>query len=135
MNRGRDPEWLLPDVVLALQERMIAEFGGTPGLRDRVLLESALDWAKAKAAYGKPGLFDLAAAYAYGLGKNHPFHDGNKRVCLWAAVAFLELNGLQFHASEEDAVTMTLALVTNEVSESGFAAWLELCCQHSDQQN
>jgi len=128
MSRGGEPVWLLPEVVLALQDRMIAEFGGTAGLCDAGLLNSALNRARNMAAYGTPTLYDLAAAYAYGLGKNHPFVAVNKRVCFWAAVAFLELNGKVFAASEADAIVKTLALVTGEISEKGFAAWLACCC-------
>lgn len=128
MSRWAGPVWLLPEVVLALHERLIADFGGTPGLRDETLLNSALDRARGKAVYGKPTVYDLAAAYAYGLGKNHPFNDGNKRICLWAAVAFLELNGKIFKAGEAEASIKTLALVTSEVSEKDFAAWLKSCC-------
>lgn len=132
MSRRGAPVWLLPEVVLALHERMIAEFGGTPGLRDETLLNSALDRARGKAAYGKPSLYDLAAAYAFGLGKDHTFNDGNKRICLWAAVAFLELNGRTLQAGETDAIMKTLALVTGEISEKEFAAWLMSCCRDAE---
>jgi death-on-curing protein len=102
----------------------LAEFGGLRGLRDAGLLDSALARPHQLLAYGKPTAFDLAAAYAYGLIRNHPFLDGNKRIGFTAAVAFLELNGCRFAASEADATLKTLALAARELDEAGYAAWL-----------
>lgn len=76
-------------------------------------------------AYGSPNIFDLAASYAYGLVKNHPFLDGNKRTGFVAAVLMLELNGWRFHAPEADAAIRTLALAAGDITESAYAAWLE----------
>jgi death-on-curing protein len=120
----KEPQWLLRETVLALQERLLAEFGGRRGLRDAGLLDSALARPRQLFAYGKPTAFELAAAYAYGLIRNHPFLDGNKRIGFTAAVAFLELNGCRFTASEADAALKTLALAARELDEAGYAAWL-----------
>ena len=120
----KEPQWLLRETVLALQERLLAEFGGLTGLRDAGLLDSALARPRQLFAYGKPTVFELAAAYAYGLIRNHPFLDGNKRIGFIAAVAFLELNGCRFTASEADAALKTLALAARELDEAGYAAWL-----------
>ncbi|MBM3889165.1 MAG: type II toxin-antitoxin system death-on-curing family toxin [Verrucomicrobia bacterium] len=121
----KEPQWLLRETVLALQERLLAEFGGLSGLRDEGLFDSALARPQQLFAYGKPGLFELAAAYAFGLVRNHPFLDGNKRIGFTAAVVFLELNGYRFTASEADATIKTLALAARELDEAEYAAWLK----------
>jgi len=118
------PRWVQPTVVLALQERLVAEFGGEPGLRDAGLLESALARPRHRWEYESASLFELAAAYAFGLSRNHPFLDGNKRIAFTTAILFLELNGLRFTAAEADAVVQTLALTTGALDEAGYAAWL-----------
>ena len=120
----KEPQWLLRETVLALQERLLAEIGGLRGLRDAWLLDSALARPNQLFAYGKPTAFELAAAYAYGLIRNHPFLDGNKRIGFTAAIAFLELNGWRFTASEADAALKTLALAARELNEADYAAWL-----------
>jgi death on curing protein len=120
----KEPQWLLRETLLALQERLLAEFGGLRGLRDAGLLDSALARPHQLFVYGKPTIFELAAAYAYGLIRNHPFLDGNKRIGFTAAVTFLELSGCHFTASEGDAVLKTLALAARELDEAGYAAWL-----------
>jgi death-on-curing protein len=120
----KEPQWLLRETVLALQERLLAEFGGLRGLREAGLFDSALARPQQLFAYGEPTVFELAAAYAYGLIRNHPFLDGNKRVGFTAAIAFLELNGSRFTASEADATLKTLALAARELDEAGYAAWL-----------
>ena len=121
----RTPQWVLRETVLALQERLLAEFGGLSGLRDSGLLASALARPRQLLAYSKPSLFDLAAAYAFGLVRHHPFLDGNKRIGFTTAVLFLELNGCRFTASEMEATVKTLALAAHELSETGDAAWLK----------
>lgn len=119
------PQWVLRETVLALQERLLAEFGGLGGLRDPGLLDSALARPQQLLAYGKPGVFELAAAYASGLVRNHPFVDGNKRIGFTTAIIFLELNGQRFEASEVDATIQTLALAARDLDEPGYAAWLK----------
>jgi death-on-curing protein len=121
----KEPEWVLREVVLALHEMSLAEHGGSAGLRDEGLLDSALGKPLNQLAYGSPSVFDLAASYACGLAKNHPFIDGNKRVAFVVAITFLELNGFQFFASEADAALRTLALAAGEMTETSYATWLE----------
>ena len=120
----KEPQWVLRETVLALQERLLAEFGGLGGIRDNGLLDSALTRPQQIFAYGRPSLCDLAAAYAFGLVRNHPFLDGNKRIGFAVAVLFLELNGRRFTAPEAEATLKTLALAARELDEAGYAAWL-----------
>ncbi len=121
----KEPEWVLRETVLALQEQSLAEFGGLAGVRDEGMLDSALSRPLNLFTYGKPTLYELAAAYAYGLAKNHPFIDGNKRAAFVVAVVFLELNERQFIATEADAAVNTLALAAGDMSESAYANWLK----------
>ncbi len=121
----KEPEWVERETVLTLHEQSLAQFGGSAGLRDEGLLESALGRPQNLFAYGKPTLFDLAASYAFGLAKNHPFIDGNKRIAFVTAVLFLELNGRRFQAEEVDATLRTLALAAGEMSEAEYAAWIK----------
>jgi len=118
------PVWLLKEVVLALHEQLISEFGGATGLRDEDLLESALARPLHLNAYSEATMSELAASYAFGLVKNHPFLDGNKRIGFAAATLFLKLNGYRFDATEVEVVLQTLALATSELGEAGYAAWL-----------
>ena len=121
----KEPQWVLRETVLALQERLLAEFGGLSGVRDPGLLDSALARSRQLFAYRKPSLFDLAAAYAFGLVRNHPFLDGNKRIGFTTAIIFLELNGYRFTASEVEAMVKTLALAARAVDEASYAVWLK----------
>ncbi|MFT4572809.1 MAG: death-on-curing protein [Candidatus Binatia bacterium] len=120
----KEPQWLLPEVVLAVHEHLLSEFGGSAGVRDLGLLESALARPEHLFAYQSATLCELAASYAFGIVKNHPFIDGNKRTGFAAAAVFIELNGRQLTASEADALVNTLALAAGELDEAGFAAWL-----------
>ena len=120
-----EPIWLQLDEVLAFHQMSIARFGGGDGLRDRGLLESALERPKNLLAYGDdPTVLDLAAAYSAGIVKNHPFVDGNKRTGFLAGIVFLELNGYRFQASEAEAAGAVIALAAGELDEAGFSAWL-----------
>lgn len=121
----KKPQWVLRATALALQERLLAEFGGLGGLRDEGLLESPLTRPQQLLAYGEPSLFDLAAAYAFSLVRNHPFLDGNKCIGFTTAVVFLELNSYRFTASEADVAIKTLALAAGELDEADHAAWLK----------
>jgi len=121
----KEPRWVLRETVLALHERLLAEFGGLGGIRDDGLLDSALARPQHLFAYKRPSVYDLAAAYAFGLVRNHPFLDGNKRVGFTVAVLFLELNGRRFTAPEVEATLKTLALAARDLDEAGYAAWLE----------
>lgn len=120
-----EPEWILKETILGFHAQSLNDHGGTTGIRDEGLLDSALGKPQNQFAYGHPSIFDLAASYAYGLVKNHPFLDGNKRTGFVAAVLMLELNGWHFHGAEADAAIRTLALAAGEMSESAYAAWLE----------
>jgi death-on-curing protein len=121
----KTPVWVLHETVLTLHEQSLAEFGGSAGIRDEGLLDSALHKPEQLFAYAKPAIFDLAASYGFGLVKNHPFIDGNERVGFVVAVVFLELNGYRFQSTEAEAAVQTLALAAGELSEAGFAAWLK----------
>jgi death-on-curing protein len=116
--------WLEADELVAIHAELVAEFGGAPGLRDRGLVESAAARPKHLASYGQPTVFELAAAYAFGLARNHPFVDGNKRIALVAAFTFLELHGWNVSAEEPAAVLVFLGLAAGEVEEQQLAVWL-----------
>ena len=116
---------MLRNVVVTFHERLIAEHGGAAGIRDEAMLASALARPQNVMAYGKPSLFDLAACYAFGLVKNHPFIDGNKRIGFAMAVLFVELNGARFTASEVEVVLQTLALAAGEFSEGSYSEWMK----------
>jgi len=113
-------------LALAIHERQLAEHGGTGGVRDEGLLESALARPQQLHAYGHPApeLSDLAAALAYGLARNHPFLDGNKRTAHVAYRTFLELNGAELVATDEEKYLTMLMLAEGKLSERDFAAWL-----------
>jgi death on curing protein len=119
-----EPKWLLRDSVLAMHGRQLAEHGGGEGIRDTGLLESALQREPNKFAYGEPDLFGLAAAYAYGIVRNHPFVDGNKRTALVACRTFLLINGYQLAANGQEKYEIFLALAAGDLSEDALAAWL-----------
>lgn len=121
----KEPKWVLRETVLALHELSLAVHGGSPGIRDEGLLESALDRPKNLFAYGNPGIFEMAASYGFGLAKNHPFIDGNKRTAFLTAALFIELNGFVFHAEEADATVHVLALAAGASDEKDFAVWLK----------
>ena len=116
--------WIDPSVILAVHDEQIAEHGGSAGLRERGLLESALARPLNLAAYGKPDHADLAACYGVGIAKNHPFVDGNKRTAFVAVELFLTLNGWKLSASDADAVIAMLAVAAGKIDETGFAEWM-----------
>ena len=116
--------WLHPEIVLAVHEAQLAEHGGGTGIRDKGLLESALTRASNLATYGEPDAADLAAAYGYGISRNHAFIDGNKRTGFVAAELFLRLNGHELRASDADCVLTMLAVAAGDIPESAFAAWI-----------
>jgi death-on-curing protein len=119
-----EPVWVEEVDCLSFHEKLLARFGGAGGLRDRGLLLSALARPKHLFAYEKPTMFDLAAAYAHGIVKNHPFLDGNKRSGFLAAALFLESNGFRFTATEESAALKTVQLAAGDMTADEFAAWL-----------
>lgn len=116
--------WLSRALVEAIHDDLITEHGGSHGIRDTGLLESALARAPNLQSYGTPKLAELAAAYAGGLCRNHPFIDGNKRIALAAADVFLQLNGRELVAPEAEAVVMTLDLAAGRCSETEYAEWI-----------
>jgi death-on-curing protein len=116
--------WLRLHEVLAIHERLVMLHGSRSGPPDLALLEAALARPQHLQAYGSPDLFDLAAAYAFGIARDHPFPDGNKRVAFVTAAAFIRRNGHRLRASEPEAVAMTVGLAAGEVPEEGFARWL-----------
>lgn len=120
-----EPRWVLPEVVTAIHQMLIAEHGGLPGIRDQGLLDSALARPRQQAAYGKKNsVFQLAAAYSYGLARNHPFVDGNKRIALTVAAVFLEINGYSLNAPEAEAVIIYQQLADGRLTEEGLAEWM-----------
>ena len=120
--------WLLPATVYAIHGRQIAEHGGEAGLRDEGLFESALARPKNLLAYGEPppDIAALAAAYAFGLSKNHPFVDGNKRVAYVAARTFLLINGWDITATQEEKYLTMLSLAEGNLSEGELTGWIRL---------
>jgi len=120
-----EPVWITREDCLAYHESLLERFGGLSGIRDESLLDSAINRPKHLLAYGKPSIFQMAASYAHGIVKNHPFLDGNKRAGFIAAALFIETNGYRFQAPEEEAVLETLALAAGETSEEAYAVWLE----------
>lgn len=118
--------WIKKALVLAIHERQLAEHGGQSGVRDEGLLESALARPQQLHAYGDPApdLCDLAAALAYGLARNHPFLDGNKRTAHVAYRTFLALNGAGFAATDEEKYLTMLGLAEGNLGEREFAVWL-----------
>ena len=116
--------WIEHAVILAIHEEQLAEHGGATGIRDAGLVASALARPANLALYGKPDVSDLAASYAFGIARNHPFIDGNKRTAFVAAELFLLLNAHVLTADDADCVTKVLALAASELDEASFAAWL-----------
>ncbi|MEI8092999.1 MAG: type II toxin-antitoxin system death-on-curing family toxin [Spirochaetales bacterium] len=115
--------WIQKAVVLAIHDRQIAEHGGLPGLRDDGALASALARPENKATCEKPDLADLAAAYAYGLARNHPFADGNKRIAWVVARLFVADNGGRLRFDPLEAIQMVLAMASGTLTEPEVAAW------------
>jgi death-on-curing protein len=103
---------------------VLSQYGGIAGVRDENLLQSALARPKQLFAYSKPTIAEMAAAGAFGIVKNHPFLDGNKRTGFMLGAGFLERNGFEFSASEPDVVLSTLALAAGKMSESDYSVWL-----------
>ena len=119
-----EPFWLSPELVIAFHDEQLREFGGPTGLRDRSMLESALGRPQNKWAYGESDLAALAAAYAFGIARNHPFVDGNKRASLLAIITFLGLNGVDFIADQGAAVVLIQSLAAGEIDEDGLTRWI-----------
>lgn len=119
-----EPEWLDINIVIDFHTEQLALFGGPDGVRDLGLLESALTRPQNKLAYGETDLAALAAAYGFGIARNHPFIDGNKRTALASMIVFLNLNGLALTAPQETAAAIVLALAAGEIGEDVLSRWL-----------
>ncbi len=116
--------WVPRAVLLAVHDEQLAEHGGAAGLRDEGLFDSALARPQQLAAYGDPDVADLAASYAFGLARNHPFIDGNKRTAFVAAQLFLRLNGWRIHADLVEVTVKMLQLAAGDLDEAAYAQWL-----------
>jgi death-on-curing protein len=116
-------KWVRDNSALAIHDEQISEHGGLAGVRDQSLLLSALARPRNLAAYGKPDLADLAAAYATGIARNHAFLDGNKRTAWVVAEVFLLKNGQELTANDHDGVEVMLAVADGSMSEPKLAAW------------
>ncbi len=124
----REPRWLARLVLDAIHADQLREHGGLPGVRDENVLESALARPRQKWHYAEHSdVPELAAAYAFGLVRNHPYRDGNKRIGFLAMVTFLGVNGYAFDATDADVVTRFVALAAGDVSEDQLAAWVREC--------
>ncbi|HEY6259762.1 MAG TPA: type II toxin-antitoxin system death-on-curing family toxin [Xanthobacteraceae bacterium] len=119
-----EPKWLDLDIVLDIHAEQLALFGGGEGMRDRGLLESALARPLNKFAYGETDLAALAAAYAFGIARNHPFVDGNKRAAFGSMIVFLGLNEIDLDVPPEDATAIILEMAAGDIDEDGLARWL-----------
>ena len=122
--------WLTAPGLIAIHEELIGRYGGLQGLRDAGALESAVARPRQLASYGAAVTVpDLAAAYGWGILRNHPFIDGNKRLCLAAIVVFLELNAWEWTASEVEETAMILSAAAGEVKEPRWIDWIESRCR------
>ncbi|ACL62482.1 type II toxin-antitoxin system death-on-curing family toxin [Methylobacterium nodulans] len=118
------PIWIIKEVVLAVHDEQLAEHGGSSGVRDEGALDSALARPQNKEAYGCTDIMELAAAYAFGVARNHPFIDGNKRTSFVVTLLFLHMNGFVLTAPQSDRVTTWLSIAAGEMDEAAIAAWL-----------
>jgi death on curing protein len=118
-----DWRWVKIETVLAIHDEQLAEHGGSTGMRSMDLLQSALQRPEDKAHYGEPSPVELAAAYAFGIVKNHPFLDGHKRTGLVVAETFLALNGFNFAATDQECVVAFESLAAGEMTENQLGTW------------
>lgn len=116
--------WIPLPIIIAVHDEQLAEHGGLRGIRDQSLLESALARPEQLAAYSTPDAAALAAAYGYGIARNHPFADGNKRSAFVATLLFLRLNGHNLAANDADKVLVMLDVAAGNISEDAFADWI-----------
>lgn len=115
--------WVSDAVALAAHREQLTEHGGGQGVRDAGLFESAMARPKNLEAYGSPDVADLAAAYAFGIARNHPFVDGNKRIAAVVSEAFLRLNGYRLEVTDAELVVQYVALAAGEISEEELSLW------------
>ena len=122
----KEPNWILTEIVFSVHQMLLSEHGGGTGVRDKTLLESALSRSKQRFEYEPDStLFQLAASYSFGLAKNHPFIDGNKRIALAIGAIFLEINGVTLNAPESEAVVIIEQLASGNISEIELSNWFE----------
>lgn len=119
-----EPDWVDLAVALAIHDEQLAEHGGQSGVRDQGLLESALARPRNQFSYGETSITRLAASYAFGISRNHPFLDGNKRTSLVVAELFLNLNGVDLVATDAQCVTTFLQLAAGDLTEAQLAEWI-----------
>lgn len=118
--------WIEQAVLVAVHDEQLAEHGGPPGVRDAGLLESALARPRQRASYGEPYAAELAASLGFGIARNHPFVDGNKRTAFVATELFLMLNGYALEATDAECVLTMLDLAAGQMDEASFASWLRV---------
>ncbi|WP_409192096.1 type II toxin-antitoxin system death-on-curing family toxin [Bradyrhizobium sp. RDM4] len=124
MSEPEEPHWITYEQAIAIHSRQLRRFGGAPGMRDEGMLRSALERPINKWRYEQASLDELAAAYAFGLAKNHAFVDGNKRIAFMAMMVFLHKNGVAFGPDPAEATTIILSLAAGEVSEQSLGRWI-----------
>lgn len=124
MSKPAEPLWITYEQAIAIHSRQLRRFGGAPGLRDEGMLRSALERPINKWQYEQASLPELAAAYAFGLAKNHAFVDGNKRIAFMAMMTFLRKNGVAFSPEPAPATRIILSLAAGEVSEESLTRWI-----------
>lgn len=124
MPQITEPKWILVEDVESIHQEQLALHGGGDGLRDAGLLASAIARPQDMYAYESADLCALAAAYAFGITKNHPFVDGNKRAGFLTLYTFLKINGIELMASEADAAVIIIALAAGEIDEAALVAWV-----------
>lgn len=123
-GRLPEPRWLSRLVIDAIHQDMISTHGGLPGVRDENILESPLARPRQVFSYGARDVAALAAAYAFAIARDHPYHDGNKRIAFMAMAVFAELNGFELDAEEADVVDVMLRLASGDLEEEALAEWL-----------
>lgn len=124
MNEPKEPLWITFEQAIVMHSRQLRRFGGAPGLRDEGMLRSALERPINKWRYEQASLAELAAAYAFGLAKNHAFVDGNKRMAFMAMMVFLRRNAVPFAPEQVQSTKIILALAAGEVGEAGLTRWI-----------
>ena len=124
MSEPSEPLWISYEQAIAIHSRQLRRFGGAPGLRDEGMLRSALERPINKCQYEQASVSELAAAYAFGLAKNHAFVDGNKRIAFMAMMTFLVKNGVAFSPDPAHATRIIMSLAAGEVSEESLTRWI-----------
>src|ERR1700723_4689711 len=124
MSEASEPLWITYDQAIAVHSRQLRRFGGAPGLRDEGMLRSALERPINKWRYEQSDMAELAAAYAFGLAKNHAFVDGNKRIAFMSMMTFLRKKGVRFAPEPAHATSMIMSLAAGEVSEESLTRWI-----------